>query len=313
MWRYSGQRLIAAIPLLFVVPFLIFLLIDLAPGDPAVVLAGEDPTPERLAAVRENLNLDSSVLVRYFDWVANLFRGDLGTSFLSNQAVTELIVRRMATTMSLVMFAMVVAVVVGATLGVVASIRPGGIVDRAVNVVASIAIAIPAFWFGLVLVALFAVTVQVFPAFGYVPLSDGVVPWFQHLVLPGTALALLPAAEVALQLRSSLGHVLKSDYILNAEARGLSRRSVMLKHGLKNACIPVVTVLGFRVAEVLGGTVTIEIIYGMPGLGSLAVDSVLNHDIPVLLGFVLFTTSVVVIANLLVDISYGYFNPKVRS
>src|SRR5699024_3045710 len=131
-------------------------------------------------------------------------------------------------------------------------------------------------------------SVQIFPAFGYVPLSDGVVPWFQHLVLPGVALALLPAAEVALQLRSSLGQVLTSDYILNAEARGLSRASVMLKHGLKNALIPVVTVLGFRVSEVLGGTVTIEIIYGMPGLGSLAVDSVLNHDIPVLLGFVLF-------------------------
>ncbi len=253
------------------------------------------------------------MFVRYVDWVVNVFRGDLGTSFLSNQAVTELILRRMATTLSLVIFAMVIAVIVGGFLGVVASIRPGGVVDRVVNVVASIAIAIPAFWFGLVLVALLAVTVQIFPAFGYVPLSEGVVPWFQHLVLPGTALALLPAAEVALQLRSSLGQVLMSDYILNAEARGLSRVSVMLKHGLKNALIPVVTVLGFRVSEVLGGTVTIEIIYGMPGLGSLAVDSVLNHDIPVLLGFVLFTTTVVVLVNLLVDISYGYFNPKVRT
>lgn len=313
MWRYSGQRLFAAIPLLFVVPFLIFLLIDLAPGDPAVVLAGDDPTPERVAAIREDLGLDTSVFVRYIDWVANVFQGDLGTSFLSNQAVTELILRRMATTLSLVAFAMVIAVIVGGVLGVVASIRPGGIVDRIVNVVASVAIAIPPFWFGLVLVALFAVSVQIFPAFGYVPLSDGVVPWLQHLVLPGVALALLPAAEVALQLRSSLGQVLTSDYILNAEARGLSRASVMLKHGVKNALIPVVTVLGFRVSEVLGGTVTIEIIYGMPGLGSLAVDSVLNHDIPILLGFVLFTTIVVVLANLLVDISYGYFNPKVRS
>lgn len=312
MWRYSGQRLLAAIPLLLVVPLLIFLLIDLAPGDPAVVLAGDDPTPERLAAIRENLNLDSSVFVRYFEWLVNLLHGDLGTSFLSNQAVTELIGRRMATTMSLVLFAMVVAVVVGSFLGVVAAIRPGGLLDRAVNVVASVAIAIPAFWFGLVLVTLFAVTNQIFPAFGYVPLSDGVGPWLYHLVLPGSALALLPAAEVALQLRSSLGQVLKSDYILNAEARGLSRTSVMLKHGLKNASIPVVTVLGFRVSEVLGGAVTIEIIYGMPGLGSLAVDSVLNHDIPVLLGFVLFTTAVVVLVNLLVDISYGYFNPKVR-
>ncbi|ORI27318.1 ABC transporter permease [Rhodococcus sp. 1168] len=313
MLRYGGRRLLAAVPLLLIVPFLIFVLIDLTPGDPAVVLAGENPTPERLAAIRENLRLDDNVFVRYVDWVGGVLHGDLGMSFLSNQSVTELISRRMATTMSLVLFAMVIAVLVGGLLGIVAAIRPGGVIDRAVNVVASIAIAIPAFWFGLVLVSLFAVSNQIFPAFGYVPLSEGVVPWLQHLVLPGIALALLPAAEVTLQLRSALGKVLESDYILNAEARGLSKTSVMFKHALKNACIPVVTVLGFRVSEVLGGAVTIEIIYGMPGLGSLAVDSVQNHDIPVLLGFVLFTTIVVVLVNLLVDISYGYFNPKVRS
>lgn len=313
MLRYGGQRLLAAVPLLLIVPFLIFVLIDLTPGDPAVVLAGENPTPERLAAIRENLRLDDNVFFRYVDWVGGVLHGDLGMSFLSNQSVTELISRRMATTMSLVLFAMVIAVLVGGLLGIVAAIRPGGVIDRAVNVVASIAIAIPAFWFGLVLVSLFAVSNQIFPAFGYVPLSEGVVPWLQHLVLPGIALALLPAAEVTLQLRSALGKVLESDYILNAEARGLSKTSVMFKHALKNACIPVVTVLGFRVSEVLGGAVTIEIIYGMPGLGSLAVDSVQNHDIPVLLGFVLFTTIVVVLVNLLVDISYGYFNPKVRS
>ncbi|WP_186629680.1 ABC transporter permease [Rhodococcus sp. BP22] len=313
MLRYGGRRLLAAVPLLLIVPFLIFVLIDLTPGDPAVVLAGENPTPERLAAIRENLRLDDNVFVRYVDWVGGVLHGDLGMSFLSNQSVTELISRRMATTMSLVLFAMVIAILVGGLLGIVAAIRPGGVIDRAVNVVASIAIAIPAFWFGLVLVSLFAVSNQIFPAFGYVPLSEGVVPWLQHLVLPGIALALLPAAEVTLQLRSALGKVLESDYILNAEARGLSKTSVMFKHALKNACIPVVTVLGFRVSEVLGGAVTIEIIYGMPGLGSLAVDSVQNHDIPVLLGFVLFTTIVVVLVNLLVDISYGYFNPKVRS
>lgn len=313
MLRYAGQRLLAAIPLLLIVPLLIFLLMDLTPGDPAVVLAGENSTPKRLRELRENLNLDENVFVRYLDWVGSALRGDLGTSLWSNQTVVELLLRRMATTLSLVMFAMVLAVVIGVVLGVLGSLRPGGVVDRGINVLASVAIAIPAFWFGLVLVSVLAVSHQIFPAFGYTPLSDGVVPWFQHLVLPGVALALLPAAEVTVQLRSSLGQVLDSDYILNAEARGLSRASVILKHGLKNACIPVVTVLGFRVAEVLGGAVTIEIIYNMPGMGSLAVNSVQNHDVPVLLGFVLFTTVVVVIVNLLVDISYGYFNPKVRS
>ncbi|MBF6347881.1 ABC transporter permease [Nocardia flavorosea] len=313
MLRYAGQRLLAAIPLLLIVPLLIFLLMDLAPGDPAVVLAGENATPKRLRELHENLNLDENVFVRYLDWVGSALRGDLGMSLWSNQTVAELLLRRMATTLSLVLFAMVLAVLIGVTLGILGALRPGGVVDRGINALASIAIAIPAFWFGLVLVLLFAVTHQIFPAFGYVPISEGVVPWFQHLVLPGVALALLPAAEVTLQLRSALGQVLGSDYILNAEARGLSRASVIGKHGLKNACIPVVTVLGFRVAEVLGGAVTIEIIYNMPGLGSLAVNSVQNHDVPVLLGFVLFTTVVVILVNLLVDISYGYFNPKVRS
>ncbi|MGN5237207.1 MULTISPECIES: ABC transporter permease subunit [unclassified Rhodococcus (in: high G+C Gram-positive bacteria)] len=313
MLLYAGRRLLAAIPLLLIVPLLIFLLIDLAPGDPAVILAGEDPSPERLEELRATLNLDQNVFVRYLDWVWGVLQGDLGTSLLSDQAVGDLLLRRMATTLSLVAFAMVLAVVIGVVLGVVASLRPGGLLDRGINVVASVAIAIPAFWFGLVLVSVFAVSNQIFPAFGYVPLSEGVVPWFQHLVLPGVALALLPAAEVTVQLRSALGQVMNSDYILNAKARGLGSASVVLKHGLKNACIPVVTVLGFRVAEVLGGAVTIEIIYSMPGMGSLAVNSVQNHDVPVLLGFVLFTTCVVVVVNLLVDVSYGYFNPKVRA
>ncbi|MCC5576344.1 ABC transporter permease [Microtetraspora sp. AC03309] len=313
MLRHAGKRLLAAIPLLLVVPLLVFLLIDLAPGDPAVVLAGEDPTPDRIAAIRGELGLSDPVVERYLRWVGAVLHGDLGQSLMSDQSVMDMIVRRMGTTMSLVLFAMVMAVVLGTLMAILASLRPGGVVDRLVNWLASIAIAIPAFWFGLVLASLFAVTFQVFPAFGFVPLSEGLWPWMSHLVLPGIALGLLPAAEVTLQLRSALGQELKSDYILNAQAKGLSRSAVLFKHALKNACVPVVTVLGFRVAEVLAGSVTIEIIYNMPGLGSLAVDSVLSRDIPVLLGFVLFSTSVVVVVNLLVDISYGYFNPKVRA
>lgn len=313
MLRYAGKRLLAAVPLLLVVPLLVFLLIELAPGDPAVILAGDEPTPERIEAIREQMGLNDPVWERYGRWVLGVFQGDLGNSLLSDQAVLDMLMRRMNVTVSLVAFAMVTAVVLGALIGILASVRPRGLVDRLVNWWASVAIAIPPFWFGLVLVSLFAVTFRFFPAFGFVPISEGVGPWLSHLVLPGLALGLLPAAEVALQLRSALGQVLKSDYVLNAEARGLSRRSVLFKHALKNACIPVVTVFGFRVAEVLAGTVAIETIYNMRGLGSLAIDSVLNRDVPVLLGFVLFTTTVVVVVNLLVDISYGYFNPKVRT
>lgn len=278
-----------------------------------MVLAGEEPTPERIAAIREQLGLDQSVVERYLRWVAGAVQGDLGRSFMSDQSVTDLLVRRMSTTMSLVLVAMVMAVLIGVVLAVASAMRPGGFLDRAANWLASIAIAIPAFWFALVLASLFAVTYQLFPAFGYQPLSAGFGPWLSHLFLPGLALGLLPAAEVTLQLRSALGQVLKSDFILNAEAKGMSRATVVLKHGLKNAAIPVVTVFGFRVSEVLAGTVTIELIFNMPGLGRLAVDSVQSRDIPVLLGFVLFSTVVVVLVNLLVDVSYGYFNPKVRT
>jgi peptide/nickel transport system permease protein len=313
MLRYAGKRLLAAIPLLFVVPLLVFLLIDLVPGDPAVVLAGDEPTPERIALIREELGLDRNVLVRYAEWVFGALQGDLGRSYVSEQQVADLLFRRMATTVSLVAVAMVVAVVIGATIAILAAMRPGGLFDKVANGWASVAIAIPAFWFGLVLASLFAVTYQIFPAFGYQPLSEGVGLWLYHLILPALALGLLPSAEVTLQLRSALGQVLKSDYVLNAEAKGLSRSSIVLKHSLKNAAIPVVTVLGFRVAEVLAGTVTIELIFNMPGLGRLAVDAVQGRDVPVLLGFVLFSTVAVVLINLLVDVSYGYFNPKVRT
>lgn len=313
MLRYAGRRLLAAIPLLFFVPLLVFALIELAPGDPATILAGDEPTPERIAAIREKLDLNDPVLLRYLHWIGDVLHGNLGTSFVSDQSVTDLLTRRMATTMSLVLVAMIFAIVLGTALALVATLRSGGIVDRAVNWFASIAIAIPGFWFGLVLVSVFAVGLQLFPAFGFQPLSAGFSPWLSHLVLPGFALGLLPAAEVTLQLRSALGQVMKTDYILNAEAKGLSRTSVVFKHSLKNACIPVITVLGFRVAEVLAGSVTIEMIYNMPGLGRTAVEAVQGRDVPVLLGFVLFSTSIVVLVNLIVDISYGYFNPKVRA
>lgn len=313
MIRYAARRLIAAIPLLFVVPLLVFSLIELAPGDQAVILAGDEATPERIDAIREELNLNDPLLVRYFTWIGHLFQGDLGHSFVSQESVTELLTRRMSATMSLVLVAMVFAVVLGVSLALIATLRSGGIIDRLVNWFASIAIAIPGFWFGLVLASVFAVSLQMFPAFGYQPLSDGFGPWISHLILPGIALGLLPAAEVTLQLRSALSQVMKTDYVLNAEAKGMSRSSVVLKHSLKNASIPVITVLGFRVAEVLAGSVTIEMIYNIQGLGRTAVEAVQGRDVPVLLGFVLFSTVVVVLVNLIVDISYGYFNPKVRT
>ncbi|WP_166389461.1 ABC transporter permease subunit [Nocardioides ochotonae] len=313
MLRYSMRRVLAAVPLIFSVPFLIFLLVDLVPGDPARILAGENATAEHVASVRAGLGLDDPVLLRYAEWLLRALSGDLGTSYVSDQAVVDLITRRLGTTLSLVAFATVLALVVGLTLALVATLRRGGLVDRAVNSLAAMAIALPTFWVGLVLVAVFAIALPAFPAYGFVPISDGVGLWLSHLVLPGIALSLLPAAEITLHMRAALGEALRSDYVVNARARGLSEASIVFKHAMKNAAIPVVTVFGYRVSEVLAGTVTIEVIYNMPGLGRLALDSVQNRDVPVLLAFVLLSTAVVVVVNLLVDLSYGYFNPKVRA
>lgn len=313
MLRYTMARVASSLPLIFAVPFLMFLLVELVPGDPARILAGENATEAHVEQVRTSLGLDDSVLTRYLAWVGNVLQGDLGTSYVTSQAVGELVARRMGATLSLVALTAVLALVVGIALAVLATLRRGGLADRIVNAAAAVAIALPTFWISLVLVALFAVQFPLFPTSGYVPFSENPSEWLAHLILPAVALSLLPAAEVALQLRSSLGQELASDYITNARAKGLSEGSVVFKHALKNAAIPVVTVFGYRLSEVLAGAVTIEVIHNIPGLGRLALDSVQNRDVPVLLAFVLLSTAVVVVVNLVVDLSYGYFNPKVRA
>ena len=313
MTGYVFRRILAGLPLILVVPLLIFLLVDLVPGDPATILAGESATPERVAAVREALGLATPVLMRYVLWLKAAITGDLGVSYVSTQSVAELIGRRIGTTVSLVAVTAVLAVIVGFTLAVVATLRRGGMIDRVINAATSIAIALPPFWVGLILVAVFAVQLPLLPTSGFVPFTEDPGQWLVHLTLPAIALSLLPAAEITLHLRSSLGQELSSEYIVNARAKGLPERTVVFKHALKNAAVPVVTVFGYRISEVLAGTVAIEIIYNMPGLGRLAVDSVQGRDVPVLLAFVLFSTAIVVVINLAVDLSYGYFNPKVRA
>ncbi|MBV0895778.1 ABC transporter permease [Microbacterium sp. NC79] len=313
MTNYVVRRVLAGIPLIIVVPLLIFLLVDMVPGDPAAILAGENATPERIEEVRVALGLDNPVFVRYFLWLKAALMGDLGVSSVASQSVAELIGRRIGTTVSLVAVTAVLAAVIGFSLAVIATLRRGGVVDRAINAATSIAIALPPFWVGLILVAVFAVQIPLLPTSGFVPFAEDPWQWIVHLTLPAIALSLLPAAEITLHLRSSLGQELSTDYVANARAKGLTEPKIIFKHALKNAAIPVVTVFGYRISEVLAGTVTIEIIYNMPGLGRLAVDSVQSRDVPVLLAFVLFSTAVVVVINLIVDLSYGYFNPKVRA
>ncbi len=306
------RRLLGAVPLLLVVSFAVFLLVGLAPGDPAARLAGENATPERIEQVRRALNLDAPLLVRYGYWLADLARGDLGRSLATSEPVIDLMARRVPITLSLTAVALAISIVLGLAGGIVAAVWRDRAPDRIVTVLASLGLALPAFWVALILVVPLAIERNWFPALGYEPLSRGVWPWLRSLTLPAVTLALLPSSEMALQVRAALIEVLERDYIIAARARGLSVASITLKHAMKNAAIPVVTVLGFRIAQLLGGAVVIESVFALNGLGTLAITAALASDMPVLLGLTMVTTAAVVSVNFLVDASYLYFNPRGR-
>lgn len=306
------RRLIGVIPVVFLVSIGVFSLTYLIPGDAAVTLAGETATPERVEQIRQDLGLDRPLLAQYGSWLSGVLQGDLGTSFYANQPVTEELVRRFPATLSLAFGAMSFTVVVGMALGITAARRPGSIADRLLQVVASIGIAMPSFWIALILVLVFAVTLGWLPAIGYVPLTESPADWLKSILMPSIALGIAGAAVVARQLRGALMDVLSLDYVRTARARGVSPRRIVAKHALKNAMVPVLTVLGVQAAYLLGGTVVIEQIFGIPGVGKYVYDSLFTLDLPVVQGAVIFIALLVILVNLLVDISYGMVNPKAR-
>lgn len=314
MLKFIGRRLVISVPMVFIVTFLVFVLVDFSPGDPARTIAGDFATPERIAEIRAELRLSDPLPVRYARWVGNAVQGDLGKSYIRvGRTVNELIKEKLAVTLSELVVALVFMLVLGISLGILGAMRPRGAIDRVITTLGSFAIAMPPMWLALILVLWLAVNNNILPSQGYVPLGEGLWPWLQHLLLPGFSLAFVPAAEIALQLKGGLNEILGRDFVMAAAAKGMTRSKVVLKHGLKNAAIPVVTVLGLRIGVIIGSSAIIDQVFTMNGLGTLAIQSTLNHDIPVLLGFVVLTTLVTIILNLLVDISYGFFNPKIRA
>lgn len=312
MLQSIPRRLLAIIPVLFVVSLLTFSLVHLVPGDPAVVAAGNGASDELIESTRQRLGLDRPFFVQYFAWVGGVLSGDLGTSLFSSQSAWETIVSRLPVTFSLTGLALLWALLGGVTLGVVAGLRPGTWVDKVTTAFATLGVAMPSFWLGLILVTLFALQNPLLPAVGYTPLSEGLWPWLSHLILPALALGAATAAEVARQTRAGVAHVMEQDYIRTAEAKGLLRRNVVVKHAMKNAAIPVVTVFGLQAAHLIGGAIVVEQVFGLPGLGTFAIDTVLTRDYPMLQAFVVVITVFVLVVNMLVDLSYSYFNPKVR-
>lgn len=312
MLLYSLRRVAAIIPLLLIVTIISFGLIELAPGDAAVSIAGDQASSEDIGRIREALGLNDGVVNRYLDFLGGALNGDLGSSLYSSQSVTSMISYRLPVTISLVVLSLTIACLIGIPIGVAAALRRGSFVDRLLSAVSALAVAIPAFVLAVFMLKIFAIDRAFLPATGYVPITEDPMMWLKSLVLPAAALSVLPGAEMARIVRASFSDVAQRDFIDTARAKGLGSRSIVVKHTLKNAAVPVVTILGVQIGRLIGGSVIIERIFNLPGLGNLMINSVLFRDVPVIQGTVLFAATLVVVVNLVVDLSYGYFNPRVR-
>jgi len=307
-----AQRLVGAVGTVLLVSVVVFVLLQFAPGDAADVVVGQDPTPEQLETARQQLGLNRPLVVQYLSWLGGVVHGDLGDSLFTQRSVAESLGDAAPATLSITLVAMLLAGVFGVVAGAAAGLGRGTWVDRVVSLIATLGVAMPSFWVGLMLVSLFAFKVPWFPATGYAPISEGIGPWFSHIALPCVALALALSAEVARQTRGGVVDAMARPYILAARARGASGGWLVRQHVLRNASIPVVTVFGLQAAHLLGGVVVVEQVFGIPGLGSVAITAVLRQDYPVIQAYVLAIAVVVVVVNLIVDTSYGWINPKVR-
>ena len=318
MTRYILRRVLWVGVLLFVVSLLTFVVFYLFPSaDPAVLRAGRSPTPERLAAIREQLGLDRPWTAQFVEYFKNLvLHFDLGYSFHNDISVKDAIFERLPATISLALGALVVWLTVGIGVGIISATRPGSLLDRVAMGGALLAISAPVYWLGLVVLYLFANDIGVLPIFpgqgSYVPLTDDPVGWFTSLLLPWCVLAASYAAIYARLLRSTMIETLSQDYIRTARAKGLRERRVIMRHGVRGAIAPVVTAAGLDLGVVLGGAILTESVFNIPGIGRQAFDAIIQADLPVIQGTVLFGAIFVVVANLVVDILYAYLDPRVR-
>ena len=304
MLMFILRRLIQTIPVIFGVTIVVFIIMQLVPGDPAVLLAGEGATSETIEALRVQLGLNQPLYAQYIDYVVNIFRGDLGTSLKNDQPVLDEILIRLPITLELAIFSTIITIVLGMVAGIISAIKPYSIIDTVVMVIALLGISLPSFWFGLMLMYGFSVKLQIFP----VACWDSIA----HIVLPAFTLGAGGAAIVARMTRSSMLEVIRQDYIRTARAKGVKERVIVYKHALRNALIPVITVVGLQFGALLGGTVLVESIFAINGLGRMIVDSIRMRDLPMVQGGVLVASMVFVLVNLLVDILYRFFNKRIE-
>lgn len=312
MSAYIVRRLLATFPVMAVVAVFVFLLLRLAPGDPAALIAGDDATTADIETIRAKLGLDLPIWEQFVLWVADILRGDLGVSIFSNLPVTVLIGQRLEPTLMLMLATLFVAVTLAIPLGVLAAWKARTWVDRVVMVFSVLGFAVPVFLAGYVLIYVFSIQLRWLPVQGYRPLSQGLWPCLQGLILPAIALGTTYMALIARITRASMLDVLAQDYIRTANAKGLATRRVLLLHALKNASVPIVTVIGIGIALLISGVVITETVFNIPGLGRLTVDAVLKRDYPIVQGLILVFAGVKVLINLMIDLSYVFLDPRIR-
>ncbi|WP_026564759.1 nickel ABC transporter permease [Bacillus sp. UNC41MFS5] len=304
MLMFVFRRLIQTIPVVIGVTFVVFFIMQLVPGDPAVLLAGEGASKETVNAIREQLGLNRPLMVQYFDYLLNVFQGDLGSSLKNSQPVLDEIMVRLPITMELAFFSILITIVLGMAAGIISAIKPYSLTDTSVMLVALLGISLPSFWFGLMMMYFFSVKLQILPVAGW----DSIL----HVILPALTLGAGGAAIVARMTRSSMLEVIRQDYIRTARAKGLREHVIIYKHALRNALIPVITVVGLQFGALLGGTVLVESIFAINGLGRMIVDAIRMRDLPVVQGGVLAASLIFVIVNLFVDVFYRFFNKRIE-
>ena len=306
------RRLLATIPVMLVVAVLVFLMLRLTPSDPAAILAGDTATAEQVADIREKLGLNEPVYTQFFIWGKKVLHGDLGESFFFKKTVADLISDRIEPTLSLSFFTILLAVLVAVPLGVLAAARHGTIIDRVVMGFSVLGFSVPVFVIGYALIYVFALQLNWLPVQGYQRLSLGAWGWFYRLILPSLTLSVIYIALIARMTRASMLEVLSEDYVRTARAKGQIERKVLFRHALRNAAVPIVTVIGLGVALLIGGVVVTESVYTIPGLGRLTVEAVLARDFPVIQAVILLFSLVYVLINLMVDLIYSVLDPRIR-
>jgi peptide/nickel transport system permease protein len=312
MVGYVFRRILATIPVMAIVALFVFSLLYIAPGDPAAVIAGDQATPADVERIRQSLGLDRPFLVRFGEWSWRILHGDLGVSIFTNLPVWTMIEQRIGPTMSLMSVTLVLSVVVAVPMGVMAAWKAGSLLDRIIMGFAVFGFSVPVFVVAYLLAYVFALELEWLPVQGYTPLSAGVWPWLENLILPAIALGCVYIALIARITRATMLEVLSQDYIRTARAKGLGQQPILFLHALKNAAVPIVTVIGIGIALLIGGAVVTESVFVIPGLGRLTIDAILRRDYPVIQGVVLLFSFIYVLVNLGIDLLYTLLDPRIR-